>query len=305
MRGASSVDRKVELSGEHTDIVTGDETRRRVVALSAAALIAPTLFTPRGTSAQGQGLLARLQASKKVRVGIANQPPFSALNPDGTLTGVAPTISQMVMRRLGITEMEGLIGTYGELVPGMLAGRWDYISACLTVTEPRCQQVTYSDPITSDGRCIVTLKGEKGPRKIAELKDYVVGLLAGGADFRLVQVRGVPLANLRQFPNDTALLDGLLARRFQVQFGSHPGVAETIRKRGIEKDLDMIYPIEDDAVSFAACAFRKEDTDLHAAFQRELRALKDSGEFAKMVLSFGFDVDDKLLTATPEKACAF
>jgi polar amino acid transport system substrate-binding protein len=285
--------------------MNGDWTRRRFVATGATAFIAPTLFASRTTSAQGQGILARLQASKKVRVGIANQPPFSALDPDGTVTGVAPTISQMIMRRLGITEMEGFIGSYGELVPGMLAGRWDYISACLTVTEPRCQQVAYSDPITSDSRCIVTLKGEKGPAKIAELRDYVVGLLAGGADFRLVQVRGVPLANLRQFPNDTALLDGLLAKRFQVEFGSHPGIADMIRKRGLEKDLDMIYPIEDDTVSFAACAFRKEDTDLQAAFQQELRALKASGEFAKVVSSFGFDVDDKLLTATPEKACTF
>jgi polar amino acid transport system substrate-binding protein len=280
-------------------------TRRRAVAMSAAALIPPTLFARRTASAQGQGILARLQASRKVRVGIANQPPFSWLNPDGTLAGVAPTISQIIMRRLGITEMEGFIGSYGELVPGMLAGRWDYISACLTVTEPRCQRITYSDPISSDGRCIVTLKDEKGPRKIGELKGYTVGLLAGGADFRLVQVRGVPLANLRQFPNDTALLDGLLAKRFQVEFGSHPGIADIIRKRGLERNLDVIYPIEDDTRSFAACAFRKEDTDLHATFQQELRALKASGEFAKVVSSFGFDVDDELLTATPEKACTF
>ncbi len=286
----------------------GNRTRRSVV-VSSAAVLTTSLFALRTASAQGasqgQGLLARLQASKKVKVGIANQAPFSVLNPDGTLTGVAPTISQIIMKRLGITEMEGFVGSYGELVPGMLAGRWDYISACLTVTEPRCQQVTYSDPITSDSRCIVTLKGEKGPKKIAELKDYVVGLLAGGADFRLVQVRGVPLNNLRQFPNDTALIDGLLAKRFQVEFGSHPGIADMIRKRGLEKDLDMVYPIEDDAVSFAACAFRKEDTDLHSAFQKELRALKASGEFTKVVSSFGFDVNDKLLTATPEKACTF
>src|SRR5262249_54995913 len=253
-----------------------------VVVSGSAAFIAPTLLAPYSASAQSQGLLARLQASKKVRVGIANQPPFSALNPDGTLTGVAPTVSRMVMRRLGITEMEGFIGTYGELVPGLLAGRWDYISSCLTVTQPRCQQVAYSDPITSDGRCIVTLKGEKGPKKISELKDYVVGLLGGGADFRLVQMRAVTVANLRQFPNDTALLDGLLARRFQAQFGSHPGISDMIRKRGLEKELDVIYPIEDDTISFAACAFRKEDVDLHAAFQHELRALKASGEFARV-----------------------
>jgi polar amino acid transport system substrate-binding protein len=163
----------------------------------------------------------------------------------------------------------------------------------------------YSDPITSDSRCLVTLKGVKGPRKVAELKDYVVGLIAGGADFRLVQVRGVPLTNILQFPNDTALLDGLLANRFQVEFGSHPGIADMIRKRSVEKDVDVVFPIEDDAVSFTACAFRKEDTDLHAAFQRELRALKVSGDFAKVVSGFGFDVDDSLLTATPEKACTF
>ena len=285
--------------------MNGDWTRRRIVALGGAALIAPALVAPRAGFAQGQGLLARLQASKKVRIGLANQAPFSALNPDGTVTGVAPTISQMVMKRLGITEVEGFIGTYGELVPGMMAGRWDFIGSCLTVTQPRCEQVQYSDPITSDGRCIVTLKGEKGPKKIAELKDYVVGLLGGGADFRLVQVRGVPLANLRQFPNDTALMDGLLAKRFQAQFGSHPGIAAMIQKRGLEKELDVVFPIEDDAISFAACAFRKEDADLHAAFQRELRALKASGEFAKVVSSFGFDVNERLLAATPEIACTF
>ena len=282
-----------------------DPTRRHAILASAVALAAPALLLPRAAAAEGQGLLARLQASKKVRVGLANQPPFSALNPDGSLSGVAPTIARMVLTRLGITEVEGFIGGYGELVPGMMAGRWDFISACLTVTEPRCRQVAYSDPITSDGRCIVTLKGEKGPKKIAELKDYVVGLLGGGADFRLVQVRGVPLASLRQFPNDTALMDGLLAKRFQAQFGSHPGIAAMIQKRGLEKELDVVFPIEDDAISFAACAFRKEDTDLHAAFQRELRALKASGEFGKVVSSFGFDVSDRLLTATPEKACTF
>ena len=285
--------------------MSSDWTRRRVVALSGVALATPTLMRPSSARAEGPGLLARLQASKTVRVGLANQLPFSALNPDGTLTGVAPTITQLIMKPLGITQIEGFIGSYGELVPGMLAGRWDFISTCLTVTQPRCQQVAYSDPITSDGRCIVTLKGEKGPKKIAELKDYTVGLLGGGADFRLVQTRGVPLASLRQFPNDTALLDGLLARRFQAQFGSHPGIADMIRKRGLEKQLDVVYPIEDDAVSFAACAFRKEDTDLLAAFQRELRALKASGTFAQVVSSFGFDVSDTLLAATPEKACTF
>jgi polar amino acid transport system substrate-binding protein len=282
-----------------------DWTRRRVIAVAGMALAAPAAVAPRTTFAQGQGLLARLQASKKVRVGIANQLPFSALNPDGTLNGVAPAITQLIMKPLGITQIEGFIGGYGELVPGMMAGRWDFIATCLTVTQPRCEQVAYCDPITSEGRCIVTLKGEKGPKKIAELKGFTIGLLGGGADFRLVQTRGVPLSGLRQFPNDTALLDGLLAKRFQAQFGSHLGIADMIKKRGLEKQLDVHYPLEDDIVTYSACAFRKEDTDLLAAFQRELRALKVSGEFGKVVSSFGFEVSDRLLVATPEIACTF
>src|SRR5258708_4743147 len=135
--------------------------RRRVIAGLAGGLVLPRLALAQAPG--GQGLLARLQAAKKVRVGVANQPPFSALNPDGTLSGVAPTVSQMVLKRLGITEIEGYIGTYGELVPGVLAGRWGFISACLTVTQPRRQPGQYSDPLPPRGRPPGRRRANSGP----------------------------------------------------------------------------------------------------------------------------------------------
>jgi polar amino acid transport system substrate-binding protein len=262
-------------------------------------------------SAQGapgnQGLLARLQAAKKVRVGIANQPPFSALNSDGTLTGVAPGIVQLVMKRLGITAFEVSIGTYGELIPGMLAGRWDFIGAALTITKPRCEQVLYSDPLTLDARAIVSFKGELAdpPTLIADFvkKNTIVGVFAGGADLRLLLSVGIPQANLRQFPNDSALMDGLIAKRMQVVFGSYSALKDISQKRGL--DLAMTYPIADDVPSFAACAFRKEDTDLYDAFQKELSAMKASGEFRTIVEQYGFEAPALLLNATSAQACAF
>ena len=52
-------------------------SRRSVLAFGGALLLgAPPL------RAQGTGILARLRTEKKVKVGFANQPPFSALNPD-------------------------------------------------------------------------------------------------------------------------------------------------------------------------------------------------------------------------------
>ena len=47
--------------------------------------------------------------------------------------------------------MEGAVATYGELVPGMFAGRWDFVAASLTITKERCGQVLFSDPMSFEG----------------------------------------------------------------------------------------------------------------------------------------------------------
>jgi polar amino acid transport system substrate-binding protein len=93
-------------------------TRRQV--LRTAGGVALALAGPALAQGGGEGLLARLQAAKKGRVGIANQPPYSALNPDGSITGAAPEITKVIMDRLGITEIETLIGNYGELIQACL-----------------------------------------------------------------------------------------------------------------------------------------------------------------------------------------
>src|SRR5262249_60616941 len=134
--------------------------RRSILTGLAAASLACRIgnAVAQDQSGSGQGLLARLQQAKKVRVGVANQPPFSAVGPDGTLTGVAPSVSKAVMKRLGILEFEPSIGTYGELIPGMLAGRWDFVTAALTATKPRCEQVFFSDPVAPDAPALFSLK---------------------------------------------------------------------------------------------------------------------------------------------------
>src|SRR5262249_29275244 len=123
--------------------------RRSVLTGLAAASLACRVgnVVAQDQSGSGQGLLARLQQAKKGRVGVANQPPFSAVGPDGTLTGVAPSVSKAVLKRLGILEFEPSIGTYGELIPGMLAGRWDFVMAAPTPPHPPSQQDLFFRPV--------------------------------------------------------------------------------------------------------------------------------------------------------------
>lgn len=253
----------------------------------------------------GSGLLAKLQAAKRVRVGVANQPPYSALNPDGSMSGVAPEFTKVIMSRLGVPNIDGFIATYGQLIPGMLADRWDFVSACLTITEARCEQVMFSDPMVYDADVIVSLKetDPSPPNRLSELakKNVTIGVQAGGADLAAILAAGFPQSNVRQFTNDPAILDGLVARRAQYVLMSGSPARTLIAQRHL--DVATASPVLDTTSRGSSCAFRKGDNDLYDAYQKELRAMKASGEFAAILRKYNFDPTDAL-KMTAEQACA-
>lgn len=257
-------------------------------------------------ASKGQGTLAALQAAKKVSVGLANQPPLSGLNPDGTVTGLVPTVASAVMARLGVPDMEGTLAPYGELIPGMQAGRWDFVATSLTINKGRCAQVKFSDPISFDGGALVSIKGDlpNPPKLVKDLveRKLVVGSELGGANSRIALAAGVEQANLRQFPDDNAIIDGLVAKRIQVAFGTNVTLKRAYSQRGL--NLDVTFPIADSPPPGASCAFRTEDTDLYEAFQTELRNMKKSGQYAAIAQQFGFETPPELMNVTAEELCA-
>jgi polar amino acid transport system substrate-binding protein len=288
-------------------------TRRRMLSGAGSVALGSTALGSACGSAfaqvaadKGQGLLAKLQAAKKVRIGFPNQPPFSALNPDGTVTGAAPTITKAIMDRLGIPGIEGFLATYGELIPGMLADRWDFVSAALTITKARCRQVRFGDPIIFDGDNIVAVKDHPGPmpKRLSELAkgNFVVGAPAGGADVKALLAAGVRLDNIRQFTNDQSEIDALLAKRIDFGVMSPSGVRQMIKQRNL--DLEITYPVEDDPPRGSACAFRLQDTDLYDAYVKEMRKMRVSGELAAILKSFGYETTMEQLSTSVDQLCS-
>ncbi|MDQ7982302.1 transporter substrate-binding domain-containing protein [Paraburkholderia sp. SARCC-3016] len=273
------------------------------VALSLAcapAFAQGTAITP------GNGLLARLKSAGKVRVGVAVDYPFSTLGPDGTLNGVAPTITKAIMTRLGVPEVEGYVATYGELIPGMMAGRWDITSAALTISKARCEQVRFADPIVFGGDVIVALDDYSGamPKRLSELArgGDDIAVLAGGVDLKAALAAGIPPERLRQFGNESLEIDALLARRVRFAIMSLNPVNTLSKQRNLK--LKTTYPVEDAPARGASCAFRMQDTDLHAAYNAQLRAMKASGELATILKRFDFDTPPELRDVTVEQLCA-
>ncbi len=281
-----------------TEIAPQAISRRRALRLVAAAgsVVSGKVWAQ---SASGQGLLAKLQSDKKARVGVANQIPYSALNPDGSLTGAAPDVTKVIMGRLGVPELEGFIATYGQLIPGMMAGRWDFVAASLTITKARCAQVLFCDPLVYDGDVIVALKDTQ-PAPTARISDLakigaVVGCQAGGADYRAIIAAGVSPDNIRQFTNDPAIMDGVLARRVQYAVMSNSPARALIAQRNL--DVQTAYPVEDVEALGSGCAFRKDDTDLYGAYEKELHAMRVSGELKSILQKYGFELPPEKMTA--------
>src|ERR1700712_393561 len=128
-------------------------SRRQVVSGLAAAPLAATAPKAWAQAAGAPaGTLARLRAAKSVTVGVANFPPYSAVEPDGSLTGVVPALTKLIMGRIGVPEVKGIpIASYAELIPGMQAGRWEFICSALSISKARCAEVAFADPMVLDG----------------------------------------------------------------------------------------------------------------------------------------------------------
>ena len=266
-------------------------------------------FAARAIGAQAQPAATSLEQLRKagvIKIGIANQPPYSGLNPDGTITGLAPTVVQLIMGRLGVPKVEGIVAPYGQLIPGLQAARWDMIGAVLTITKERCQQVAYADPITDDGGAFGFIPSvlADAPKTIVEAgqKRLKIGILTGSYLAQKLQSANVPISDISQFADNPSLIDGLAAKRVQVALSTYSSLRDL--KKARNNLFEIKYPIPDDPPHGGSPAFRPGDTELYQAFQRELKAMKKSGEFAKLAEQFGFDALPELLEMTAEQACS-
>lgn len=274
---------------------------RRVVLVGLAM---PFIMRP--AVAQAPVTLDQLKQAGVVKVGLVNQPPYSALNPDGTIGGFVPTLVQKIMVTLGIERVEPYVATYGELIPGLQAGRWQMISAAFRLTPERCSQVLFTDPVTFDGGAIayVADRVSKVPTSIADLVtgEGSIGVLQGSYLVKLVSELGIPESRISQFPSNPAIVEGLQVGRVAAAISTNAALTQLKAQRG---GYEIVYPLQKDPPVGSAPAFSRADTELHAAFQRELRALRESGELLTMAEQFGFGAPpENLAGISAEDACA-
>jgi polar amino acid transport system substrate-binding protein len=274
--------------------------RRAVLGASLAALAlsaAPVL---------AQDAVETLKAQGFARIAIGNEPPFTAVKADGTVSGAGPDVARAVFKRLGIDDVVASISEYGAMIPGLQAKRFDAVTAGLFMKPERCNAVSYSEPILCDAEAFALKKGN--PLKLMSYKDIAdnadakIGAPGGGTEERLALEAGVPRDRVIVVPDTQSGITMLQQGRIDVYSLPVLSINAAV-KTAADPEIEVVAPVKGAPVYCDGAAFRKDQTALRDAFDRELAALKTSGEFAKIIEPYGFSAAAAMST-NREKLCA-
>jgi polar amino acid transport system substrate-binding protein len=251
---------------------------------------------------------AHSEIKKVVKVGVANELPYSFLDSKGVLTGQSVDVLNACLEGSGIEKMEGVLTEFAALIPGLVAKRFDIVCTGMFIRPARCQQIAFGNP-DSMGR-VGAIVPVGNPKKISGFDDFLKN-----PDLKLAYIRGsivdtyakaakVPEAQLLVLPDFTTLVAAIKGGRAHAAFGGWLILNATLQKVN-EPSLQMAEGFVDviingkPVIDYAAMGFRKGDTDLLATYNAGLTKIIKSGKLLEINAKWGIPAG---LTATADTA---
>jgi polar amino acid transport system substrate-binding protein len=246
-----------------------------------------------------QSSLDRARENRTVRIAVTNEPPYSIVNAD-SVDGMYPDTIEAVMKRLNVPEVSGVVSSYDGQIPGLQARRWDMIGAGLFLTEDRCKEILYSQPISVAGPALAVANGN--PKNIQSYGDFV-----DNKDLKLVIV---PAQSEEQHARKLGVGEDQFVQASDVP----SGIEAVIAGRGdafavtydsaeaIKSDRFDLVRADDGPSQAGAVAFRREDKAFRDAFDRALEAIKANGTFERLSSKYGFDAKLAMTTTRTDIA---
>lgn len=270
-----------------------------------------------GKAATSEGASAdTLAAARKagtIRIGYANEAPFAYMDSkEARVTGEAVEIARVVLRRMGVNEVEGVLTEFGSLIPGLQARRFDIIAAGMYVTPERCAQVAFSNPTYGVGEAFMVQKGN--PKNLHSYDDVLksqdarLGVVVGAIQGDYAQKLNIPSERVIVFPDAVSALSGVQADRADAYAATALTINDLMTKvtdQAVQKAEPFTDPViqGENVRGYGAFAFRKEDQAFADAFNAELAKLIGSEEHRKLVEPFGFTKSELPGDVTAAKLC--
>ncbi len=237
-----------------------------------------------------------------VRVAYVEEPPFYSTGPDGSAIGADIELADIVLRAVGAASIEFISTSFGELLTGVSAGRWE-MNVPIFVTPERAQVVAFSRPVwaLADGFVVRPgdPKGLTSYRAVAESADALLGVIPGQVQLEAARAAGVAESRLVRFADQPAAVAALLSGEIdafaatalgnRAIIESHPGL------EGLTLDSSVT------GAPLGAFSFSKTNHRLLDAVNGELRAYLGSDSHRRRMAQYGFgapEIDGALGSAT-------
>lgn len=213
--------------------------------------------------------------------------PLMVRKADGSFVGLDVDLLTQVAKKIGV-KLEVIDAGWDTAVAGVTTSKWDIVPA-ICITEKRKEVVDFTEPyIDLGGAFIVAAENPKNLQSVEDLNkpDVVFADVAGGwgEDFAR---KAAPKAEHKLFPQatDADITQEVLSGRADAAVMNTPITTGVIRKKF--GDRIRFIPGWNEPLDIDSCpvgyAMPKGDAEMKALFDAELAALKQSGEFTKVL----------------------
>lgn len=218
----------------------------------------------------------------KVRIGVEGAyPPFSYVEPDGTLAGFDIDIAKALGEAMG-AEVVLVPQDWDGIIPALLAKKYDAIIASMSITEERKKKVAFSNKYYHTPAKFIARKGAMDTFSPEAMKGKKVGVQRATIHDRYVTDNyGDDVEIKRYGTQDEAYLD-LVAGRVDMLLADVVALSDGFLKKEEGKDFTFVGPDLVDPKWFgpgAGIAIRKQDTDLVEKFNKAIDTIRANGVY--------------------------
>lgn len=257
------------------------------------------------------GTLAAAQESGTITVAVADERPYSWVE-GGEPKGATIAMHEQIFTSLGIDDLEVVEADWNSLIPGLNAGRFDVISAGMSILPERCAEAAFSDPEIMYTTALMVAEGN--PHGLTDLDsvveagdDVTLATLSGGIESGYAESLGIETTGVDNAQSGMDIVANGRADAFAMTAISLNWMAENNPDAGVEVTDAFVQVIDGvEQIGAGATVFRQGDTELLEAYNAELANITgDVDEYMSLVGEYGF-TEENLPPAdlTTEQLCA-
>lgn len=266
---------------------------RRLAVPLAACLLA--VFCLAAAHARAD-LLEDVKKKGEIVIGTeAAFPPFEFVE-DGKIVGYSADLLELVMKDLPGVKVRRLDIPWQGILPGLAAGKFDYIVTSVTATKERSERYALSLPI-ADATVALLVKADSAIKTPDDAAGKTVASQTGSAQLQALKgldeklkSAGKGLGQIREYVGFDEAYADLAAGRVDAVAQSFPNLADAVKKR--PDTFRIITPPFGPKVYFSWAARNDADSkSLAAFFDAGLKKLNESGKMKELQVKwFGFEM---------------